>query len=98
MRKISGKISKATFSLLWVPDYGNIEGKARANELAQETTRNNQAVRALALTVLVSTAYDYSTRVRRRKGRCGKVEGYTWLFRPQTLNVKLILESLSTSI
>ena len=55
--KIRQKISKAAFSLHWVPGHEGIKGNERANELAQEATRDTQPLPAPALTVPISVIY-----------------------------------------
>jgi ribonuclease HI len=55
--KIRERISRATFSLHWVPGHEGIKGNERANELAQEATRDTQTLPARAPTVPMSILY-----------------------------------------
>lgn len=56
--KIGQRISKAAFSLHWVPGHEGINANGRADELAQEATRDTQPLPAPALAVPIPVIYD----------------------------------------
>jgi ribonuclease HI len=55
--KIGRRISKAAFSLHWIPGHEGIKRNKRADELAQEATRGTEPLPAPALAVPISVIY-----------------------------------------